>query len=152
MKVRVRVDRSRIAGQGLFAVQAITKGTRIVQYLGERIPKDEGARRLVQGNAYIFELSARIDIDGKTLTNTARYINHSCAPNCDIDKTTRTIWVVALRDITAGEELSYNYGYEYDPKSYTAFPCHCGARNCCGSILAREDWGLIPLTAWSTRG
>jgi len=137
VKIRVRVDRSRIAGQGLFAVQAITKGTRIVQYLGERIPKDEGARRLVQGNAYIFAL---------------RYINHSCAPNCDIDKTTRTIWVVALRDITAGEELSYNYGYEYDPKSYTAFPCHCGATQCCGYILAQQYWGLIPSTARSARG
>ena len=84
VKIRVRVDPSRIAGQGLFAAQAITQGTRIVQYLGERIPTDEGARRLAQGNAYIFELSARIDIDGKTLTNTARYINHSCDPNCDI--------------------------------------------------------------------
>ena len=151
VKVRVWVHKSRIAGLGLFAAQEIKQGTRILPYIGEKIPKDEGAKRLAQGNVYLFTFNDRYDIDGKTLKNTARFINHSCDPNCEVDLTTRTIWIVALRNITDGEELTYNYGYEYDPDSYQDFPCHCGATQCCGFILARQYWGLIPPTARSTR-
>ena len=133
MKMRVRVGTSRIAGQGLFAAQDIKKGTDIMQYTGEKIPKAESKRRLAEGNAYIFALNDRWDIDGSTLDNLARYINHSCDPNCEAVVTTRTLWIVALRPIKAGEELSYNYGY--DAKKY---PCTCGAPNCCGYILDQE--------------
>jgi SET domain-containing protein len=150
VKIRVRVGPSRITGQGLFAAQDIKKGTRILPYIGEKIAKDESTRRLAYGNNYIFELNDRYDIDGKTLANTARYINHSCAPNCDIAHTTRTIWIIALRDINAGEELSYNYGY--DIKNYLAHPCQCGASTCCGYILDEQYWGLIPSTERSSRG
>jgi uncharacterized protein len=117
VKVRVWVHTSRIAGLGLFAAQDIRKGTRIIQYIGEKIPKDESTRRLAQGNAYIFTLNERYDIDGKGLRNTARYSNHSCAPNCEVEKTPRALWLVALRDISEGEELTYNYGYDFDPDS-----------------------------------
>jgi SET domain-containing protein len=110
MKIQVRVGPSRIAGQDLFAAQDIHKGTRIIQYIGARSPKEDSAERDAQGNAYIFAFNDRYDIDGKTLKNTARYINHSCAPTCEAVVTKRTIWIVALRDIQAGEELSYNYG------------------------------------------
>jgi uncharacterized protein len=72
-------------------------------------------------------LTSRYDIDGKTLKNTARYINHSCDPNCEAVVTKRTIWIVALRDIQAGEELSYNYGLT--AKQYR---CRCGSKNCWG--------------------
>ena len=150
MKVQVWVGKSRIAGQGLFAAQDIKQGTRILPYFGEKISKDESAQRLAQGNVYIFTFNAHTDIDGKTLKNTARYINHSCDPNCEIDMTTRAIWIVALRDITAGEELSYNYGY--DSKDYAEHPCRCGAQSCCGYILAQEYWDLIPRTERSSRG
>jgi len=142
MKIQVRVGPSRIAGQGLFAAQNIPEGTRILPYIGERISKAESTRRLANGNYYIFTFNEQYDIDGKELRNTARYINHSCDPNCDVDQTTRAIWIVALRDIQAGEELSYNYGY--DIKDYAEHPCTCGAKNCCGYILDREYWGLIP--------
>jgi len=84
VKVHVRVSTSRIAGKGLFAAQDIKKGTRIIQYIGQRISKDETAERLDQGNQYIFAFNDHYDIDGKTLKNKARYINHSCDPNCDI--------------------------------------------------------------------
>ena len=141
MKVHVCVGPSRIAGQGLFAAQDIPQGTRIVQYVGEKISSRERARRLAAGNVYIFHLTYRYAIDGQTLENTARYINHSCDPNCAVETTPDTIWIVALRDITAGEELSYNYGY--DAHNYQANPCTCGAHNCCGYILAREYWALI---------
>jgi SET domain-containing protein len=147
VKVRVWVRKSSIAGLGLFAAQDIRQGTRIIQYLGEKIAKAESTRRLAQGNVYIFTLNDRYDIDGKVLRNTARYSNHSCDPNCAIDKTTRTIWLVALRDITDGEELTFNYGYTFEPDTYQDFPCRCGAHTCCGYILAREDWGRLPKTA-----
>ena len=108
MNIQVRVRPSRIAGQGLFAAQAILKGTRIIQYIGEKISSRERARRLrlAAGNAYIFHLTYRYAVDGQTLDNTARYINHSCDPNCEVEKTSDTIWIVAVRDIAAGEELT----------------------------------------------
>ena len=130
MKIHVWVGRSRIAGQGLFAAEDIKKGIRIIQYIGEKISKDESRRRVAEGNAYIFAFNERYDIDGKTLKNKARYINHSCDPNCEAEITKRTIWIVAIRDIKEGEELSYNYGY--DAKKYV---CKCGAKNCSGYIL-----------------
>ena len=141
-KIQVRVGQSRIAGQGLFAAEDIKKGTRLMQYIGEKIASRERARRLAAGNAYIFHLTYRYAIDGQTLANTARYINHSCDPNCVVEKTPDTIWIVALREITAGEELTYNYGY--DATNYQENPCNCGAQSCCGYILAQEHWGLIP--------
>ena len=141
MKIQVWVGTSRIAGQGLFAAQPIKKGTRILPYVGARITKDESTRRLAQGNVYIFTFNEHVDIDGKTLKNKARYINHSCDPNCEVELTSRAIWIVALRDITAGEELTYNYGYEV--KDYKEHPCTCRAHNCCGYILDRQYWGLI---------
>jgi len=133
VKVRVWVGTSSIAGKGLFAAQTIKKGTRIIQYIGQRISKAETAERLDQGNQYIFTFNDHYDIDGKTLKNKARYINHSCDPNCDILLTQRTIWIVAKRDIKEGEELSYNYGFT--AKQYR---CQCGAKNCCGYILGEE--------------
>ena len=141
MNIQVRVGPSRIAGQGLFAAQAIPKGTRIIQYIGEKISSRERVQRLAAGNVYIFHLTYRYALDGQTLENTARYINHSCDPNCEVEKTLDTIWIVALRDIAAGEELSYNYGY--DARNYQENPCHCGAPSCCGYILAQEYWGRI---------
>ena len=137
----VRIDNSRIDGQGLFAAQDITKGTRIIAYLGEKITRQESARRLEAGNAYIFHLNYRYALDGKALANTARYINHSCDPNCEVEKTSDTLWIMALRDIKEGEELSYNYGYTLE--HYKDNLCNCGAKNCCGYILDRQYWGLI---------
>jgi uncharacterized protein len=103
MAIQVRVGMSRIAGQGLFAAQDITKGTRIMQYIGEKISSRERAQRLAAGNPYIFHLTYRYAIDGQTLENTARYINHSCDPNCAVEKTSDTIWIIALREILQGK-------------------------------------------------
>jgi len=147
VKIQVWVGKSRIAGQGLFAAQDIKQDARIIPYIGEKISKDESTRRLVQGNVYIFTLNEYFDIDGKTLKNKARYINHSCDPNCEVELTSRTIWIVALRNITAEEELTYNYGYEV--RNYMEHPCTCRAKNCCGYILDRQYWGLIQRQAGS---
>ena len=139
--IRVRTGPSTIDRKGLFAAQAIPTGTRIIQYIGEKITKRESQERLDDGNEYIFYLNTRYDIDGKTLKNTARYINHSCDPNCVIVYTRRAIWIVAARDIPVGEEFTYNYGFV--PDECAAYPCHCGAKMCCGYILDQKYWALI---------
>jgi SET domain-containing protein len=138
----VRVGASPIDRQGLFAATDIPRGTRIVEYCGEKISKAESARRLAQYNVYIAHLNEQYDIDGETPANTARYINHSCDPNCTVEYTTEALWIVALKHIRAGEELSCNYGY--DAREYDKFPCRCGAAICCGYIVGREYWGLLP--------
>ena len=143
MKVQVWIGKSPIAGKGLFAGQAITKGTIICRYVGTKISKAHSARALAHGNAYICYLNDRYDIDGNTLQNPARYINHSCEPNCVLQTTGRAIWAVALRDIPAGEELTHRYNYEYDPARYTDFPCCCGAKNCVGYIVDARYWEVI---------
>ena len=145
VKIRVRVGISRIAGHGLFAAQAIKQGTKIMRYIGEKITTEESDRRLAAGNVYIFGLNERSALDGDTPKNTARYINHSCDPNCHTEQYGNTIWIVALRDIQAGEELTYNYEYELDDEP--AEPCHCGAPRCCGYILAPHYWDRLRQTA-----
>jgi SET domain-containing protein len=143
MKIRVWVGKSRIAGKGLFVAQDIKKGTRLIQYTGQKISKEETARQLALGNPYICYFNERYDIDGRPLKNKARYINHSCDPNCQIQSTSRSIWIVARRDIDAGEELTYRYDYAYDPETYTDFPCYCGTKNCVGYIVDSRYWGVV---------
>mgnify|MGYP000235026101 FL=1 len=76
-------------------------------------------------------------LDGDTNTNTAKYINHSCDPNCDVDIIKGKIWISAIKDIKKGDELSYDYGFGYD-KDFRQFPCKCGSKICCGYIV-RDD-------------
>jgi SET domain-containing protein len=141
VKIRVRVGPSCIAGQGLFAGQDIRQGTKIIRYIGEKITQEESDRRLAAGNVYIFGLDERYSIDGSTPKNTARFINHSCEPNCQTEQFGRIIWIVAMRDIQAGEELTYNYEYGIDDEPLE--PCHCGAHNCCGYILGPQYWDRL---------
>jgi uncharacterized protein len=141
VKIRVRVGPSPIAGQGLFAGQEIRQGTKILRYIGEKITQEESDRRLAAGNVYIFGLDECYALDGSTPKNTARSINHSCEPNCHTEQFGRIIWIVAIRDIQAGEELTYNYGYELNDEP--AEPCHCGAKHCCGYILGPHYWDRI---------
>ena len=89
-----------------------------------------------QNNAYIFTLNDQQDLDGNVPWNPARFINHSCAPNCEAEKDDDRIWVIATRDIGAGEEITFNYGY--DLVDYKDSPCLCGAPNCVGYMVAEE--------------
>ncbi len=143
------VKGSKIHGRGMFAAQDIPRGTRIIEYTGERITKAEGWRRELKrqeraarggdGCIYIFELNTKTDIDGSVLWNTARYINHSCDPNCESQITRGRVWIVALRRIKAGQELSYDYYYDYE--HYEEHPCRCGADDCAGFIVkAPQRW------------
>lgn len=77
-----------------------------------------------------------MDLDGDVPWNPARFINHSCAPNCEAEQDGDHIWIIARRDIAAGEELSFNYGY--DLVDYRDHPCHCGTADCVGFIVAEE--------------
>lgn len=127
---------SPIHGTGGFARVDIPAGTTIVEYVGEKISKAESARRCEEDNHYIFDLDETTDLDGNVENNPARFINHSCSPNCEAQSEADRIWIVALRDIRAGEELGFNYGYDLD--DYLEHPCRCGAENCVGYIVAEE--------------
>lgn len=132
----LEVRHSQIHGTGGFARKLIPKGTAIIEYVGEQISKEESLRRCIAQNGYIFTLTDELDLDGNVPWNPARFINHSCAPNCEAEQDEGRIWIIALRDIAAGEELSFNYGY--DLVDYREHPCRCGAANCVGYIVAEE--------------
>ena len=135
------VRSSAVHGLGAFAKVPIAQGTHIIEYLGERISKAESLRRCEQNNEYIFTLTDHEDLDGNVQWNPARFLNHSCAPNCDAELENGHIWIVANRDIKAGEELTFNYGF--DLESYRDYPCHCGAPECAGFIVAEEFFQLV---------
>ena len=127
---------SPIHGLGGFARAAIPKGTRVVEYIGERISKQESLRRCEGNNQFIFSLNDAEDLDGNVAWNPARFLNHGCAPNCEAELQDGRIWIIATRDIPAGEEITFNYGY--DLVDYRDYPCRCGARGCVGYIVAEE--------------
>jgi SET domain-containing protein len=129
---------SNIQGVGGFARTNIAAGTAVIEYVGERISKDESSRRCEAGNAFIFTLDDKTDLDGSVAWNPARWLNHSCDPNCDAEWIEGRIWIVANRDIRAGEELTFNYNY--DLEDYREHPCRCGAANCVGFMVAPEFW------------
>ncbi len=133
---RLVLKDSPIHGLGGFAKAAIGRGTRVVEYVGERISKRESLLRCEQNNDYIFALTDEQDLDGNVAWNPARFLNHSCAPNCEAEKDGDSIWIIASRDIQAGEEITFNYGY--DLQDYRDYPCRCGSPDCVGYIVAEE--------------
>jgi SET domain-containing protein len=128
--------KSLIHGTGGFAKHGFRKGTQVIEYVGERISKAESLVRCEQNNEYIFTLNDTEDLDGSVDWNPARFINHSCLPNCDAEEDGEHVWIVANRDIEEGEELTFNYNY--DLEDYQQHPCCCGASNCVGYIVAEE--------------
>lgn len=136
MEELYEIHDSPIHGRGGFARRDIPAGTRIVEYVGERISKAESLRRCEAMNAYIFHLDEQYDLDGGVPWNPARFLNHSCEPNCEAVMDQGRIWIVARRDIRAGEELTFNYGY--DLVDYQEHPCRCGSPRCVGYIVAEE--------------
>ena len=133
------VKKSKVHGTGVFASSNIPKNKKIIEYIGEKVTKVEGDRRSAErikkylnkkneGSVYIFELNKKYDIDGSPLYNKARYINHSCSPNCEVDI------------IKKGEELNYDYGYPFDKDDFADHICKCGSSNCIGHIISQDDW------------
>ncbi|HMP82287.1 MAG TPA: SET domain-containing protein-lysine N-methyltransferase [Verrucomicrobiota bacterium] len=140
---KVVFKRSAIHGTGGFAVVDLRAGEPIIQYVGEKIDKAESLRRCENDNEYIFDLNETHDLDGNVEWNPARFINHSCAPNCEseVDETKGEVWIQASRDIRAGEELTFNYCY--DLEDYQDHPCRCGARECVGYMVAESYFEQI---------
>jgi SET domain-containing protein len=141
MKGHFRIGPSKIHGEGIFATIHLREGTRIIEYVGEKITKAESARRCELQNWCIFSLDGEFDLDGNFDWNPARRVNHSCEPNCEAEWVEGRIWVTALQDIRAGEEITFNYGYDID--SYRDHPCRCGAPDCVGFIVAEEFFAQL---------
>lgn len=153
------VRRSPRHGKGVFAVHRISAGAKVVEYTGELISEAEGERRyptLPGGveepeHTYLLTLDEHRVIDANVGGNAARFINHSCEPNCEPIAFGDRMWIVAIRDIAPGEELAYDYAIELDephtPARKRRFPCACGARRCRGSLLRPKRAPREPLVA-----
>jgi hypothetical protein len=138
------VRRSKIHGNGVNAARDIPKGTRIVEYLGERISHAQADARYEEkgqddGHTFLFVVSSKVVIDAGVDGNDARFINHSCDPNCETVIEGGRVFIEALRDIRKGEELGYEYGLTWestdDPDELANYACRCGAAKCRGSML-----------------
>lgn len=133
-------------GLGVFAVATIAEGTRIIEYTGELISEEEGERRYPTipddpepEHTYLLTLDDERLIDANIGGNEARFINHSCDPNCEPITFGDHLWIIAVCEIQAGDELAYDYAIELDerhtPAQKRRFPCSCGEAICRGSIL-----------------
>jgi uncharacterized protein len=138
---------SGIHGRGVYAVAPIRKGTRIIEYLGERISHAEADRRYEikgddNGHTFLFIASTRTVIDAGVNGNDARFINHSCNPNCETVIEGSRVFIDAIRNIRPGQELGYDYQLTWestdDPQELALYACHCGAKHCRGTMLDVE--------------
>lgn len=127
---------SPIHGTGGFALRDIAARTRVVEYAGEKIDKQQSLARCQRGNPCIFYLDEQWNLDGSVEWNSARFLNHSCSPNCEADLIDGQVWIVTKRAVAAGEEVTFNYGY--DLIDYEEHACRCGERACIGFIVAEE--------------
>ena len=141
---------SSIQGKGAFATRPIRKGTRIIEYTGERIDQEEANRRyddeaMARHHTFLFNIDEDLCVDGAAGGNDSRFFNHSCDPNVEAfieedAEGTERIWLFAKRSVAEGEELTYDYAYEYTkdlaPHAFTLYVCKCGKPGCRGTILA----------------
>ena len=139
---------SPLHGRGAFATGRIPRGARVIEYLGERISHAEADARyddeaMEHHHTFLMIATRRVVIDAAVGGNDARFINHSCAPNCEIVTERGRVFIDAIRTIEPGEELTYDYAYEREPGdeavAATRYPCRCGAPTCRGTILAPEE-------------
>ncbi|MEX3956214.1 hypothetical protein B0G57_11057 [Trinickia symbiotica] len=144
------VRRSGVHGKGVFAAAPLSAGERLLEYKGQRISWKEAQRRHPHNpdepnHTFYFALEDGRVIDGNVDGNSARWINHSCAPNCEAEEVEGRVFIRALRDIDADEELFYDYGLVVDvrltKKLKAEYGCRCGARKCRGTMLAPKGNG-----------
>jgi uncharacterized protein len=141
-KRRFVVRNSGIHGKGVFAATHIPAGTRLIEYTGEHLTEAQADKRYANDDSphtFLFSLDDGMVIDASNGGNSARWINHSCAPNCEAVDDQDRIYIETLRAICPGEELSYNYRIELEqrhtPEMKSLYQCRCGARQCKGTIL-----------------
>ncbi len=141
----IKVRHSAIHGNGVFAARKIPAGARIIEYQGKRITEKQAEKRFGLDpenphHTFFFSLENGKLIDGGDEGNDARWINHSCEPNCEAQEEEGRVFIHALRDITRGEELNYDYGLVIDEKMTAAlkkaYGCRCGSESCRGTMLA----------------
>jgi len=145
MKTLYKIKKSKIDNRGLYAATNIKKNTKIIEYKGKIITVKETETNPKFDNdkaIYLFNLNKKYDLDGDFKYNTARLINHSCDPNCEVDGVGLKLWIYAIKDIKKNEELTYDYGFSFD-KDYRDFPCRCGAKKCVGFIVnSQSRWRI----------
>ena len=142
---RIQVRRSGVHGKGVFALQAIPAGERIIEYTG-RILSWKQAQRLHPhdpddpNHTFYFHIDDGHVIDAKVGGNASRWINHACEPNCEADEEEGRVFIKALRELQPGEELFYDYGLvideRYTPALKKQYECRCGSPSCRGTMLA----------------
>lgn len=142
---RIQTRRSGVHGKGVFAVQDIAEGETIIEYVGEIISWPDAQARHPHNpddsnHTFYFHVDETRVIDALYGGNSSRWINHCCAPNCEADEQGGRVFIKALRNIAAGEELNYDYGLiideRYTPKLKAEYPCWCGVQTCRGTLLA----------------
>jgi SET domain-containing protein len=145
---RFAVRRSAIHGRGVFALTLIPKRTRLIEYTGERISHEEADARYSEAHAssphtMLFTVNDDVVIDATRRGSSARWINHSCSPNCEISDENDRIYIETRRDIRPGEELTYDYnlqlGEPHTAAAKRAHRCFCGSRRCRGTMLGEEE-------------
>jgi SET domain-containing protein len=145
---RIAVRNSSIHGRGVFALRRIPKGTRIIEYKGKLITDKEADRRYSRIQAHsphtmLFSVDDGLVIDATRKGNSARWINHSCAPNCEIEEEHHRVFIEARRNISPGEELTYDYnlqiGEKHTKSAKREHACFCGSRRCRGTMLGEEE-------------
>ena len=137
--VRIEVRESGVHGHGVYTAQFVPEGTRIIEYTGERTSWEAAPNDENDPHTFNFGLDNGEVINPEIGGNDARWINHSCDPNCEAIEEDDRIFIYAMRDIQAGEELFYDYALEIDEpiteQSKKKFACHCGSSNCRGTML-----------------
>lgn len=138
----VEARQSGVHGHGLFAAKRIPKGQAFLEYGGYKVPKRVGSAlteaQWANGHVTVFTLNKRWDLDGSPEWNIARLANHSCDPNAESQiENAKRIWIVARRTIQKGEEITYDYGFDFvNPP----VPCRCGAKKCVGFLVGEEAY------------
>jgi len=151
MPKKIQARKSTIHGNGVFALAPLRKGERVIEYKGLRRSHDEvdadDSGDVESGHTFLFTLNDDYVIDANYKGNDARWINHSCEPNCEAviaeaegdDRTADKVFIEAIRDIAPGEELTYNYGItlaeRHTPRLKKIWECRCGSRKCTGTML-----------------
>jgi len=137
---RIEVGESGVHGRGVYATQFIPKGTRVIEYTGQRISSESAPDDESNPHTFNFGLESGEVINPEIGGNDARWINHCCDPNCEAIEEDGRIFIYAIRDIEPGQELFYDYAMEIDEpiteETKRKFACHCGSSNCCGTMLA----------------
>ncbi len=135
---------SSIHSMGVFAKKTLRKDGKIIEYIGNKIPKKvtDDWDQDTKDPVYLFELNDEYDIDGDVSWNVARYINHSCDPNCESFYEDGKIWICAIKDIEEGEELTFDYNLDIEPSDYKQYVCLCKSPKCRGYYIKEE---IIPI-------